>query len=51
MAEVMRFAASNVQEGVVPDSGHWVMWLKKPSSWWGKRPRAFLHLLRAASAA
>ena len=25
MAEVMRFAASNVQEGVVPDSGHWVM--------------------------
>ena len=25
MAEVMRFAASNVQEAVVPDSGHWVM--------------------------
>jgi pimeloyl-ACP methyl ester carboxylesterase len=25
MAEVMRFAASNVQEGVVPDSGHWIM--------------------------
>src|SRR5215813_8749028 len=25
MAEVMRFSASNVQEGVVPDSGHWVM--------------------------
>jgi pimeloyl-ACP methyl ester carboxylesterase len=25
MAEVMRFAASNVEEGVVPDSGHWVM--------------------------
>ena len=25
MAEVMRFAAPNVQEGVVPDSGHWVM--------------------------
>jgi pimeloyl-ACP methyl ester carboxylesterase len=25
MAAVMRFAASNVQEGVVPDSGHWIM--------------------------
>ena len=25
MATVMRFAASNVQEGVVPDSGHWIM--------------------------
>ena len=25
MAKVMRFAANNVQEGVVPDSGHWVM--------------------------
>jgi len=25
MAEVMRFAASNVQDAVVPDSGHWVM--------------------------
>jgi pimeloyl-ACP methyl ester carboxylesterase len=25
MAEVMRFAAENVQEGVVPDSGHWIM--------------------------
>jgi len=25
MAEMMRFAASKVQEGVVPDSGHWVM--------------------------
>ena len=25
MAEVMRFAASNVQEAVVPDSGHWVI--------------------------
>ena len=25
MATVMRFAASDVQEGVVPDSGHWIM--------------------------
>jgi pimeloyl-ACP methyl ester carboxylesterase len=25
MAVVMRFAASNVQEGVIADSGHWVM--------------------------
>jgi len=25
MATVMRFAASNVQEGIVPGSGHWIM--------------------------
>jgi pimeloyl-ACP methyl ester carboxylesterase len=25
MAEVMRFAARNVEEGVVPDRGHWIM--------------------------
>lgn len=25
MATVMRFAASNVQEGIVPSSGHWIM--------------------------
>ena len=25
MAEIMRFAASNVREGVIPDSGHWIM--------------------------
>ena len=25
MAAVMRAAASNVTEGVVPDSGHWIM--------------------------
>lgn len=25
MATVMRFAASNVTEGVVPDAGHWIM--------------------------
>lgn len=25
MATVMRFAASNVEEGIVPNSGHWIM--------------------------
>ena len=25
MAEIIRFAASNVREGVIPDSGHWIM--------------------------
>lgn len=25
MAEIMRFAASNVSEGVIPDAGHWIM--------------------------
>jgi pimeloyl-ACP methyl ester carboxylesterase len=25
MAEIMRFAASNVSEGIIPDSGHWIM--------------------------
>jgi pimeloyl-ACP methyl ester carboxylesterase len=25
MATIMRFAASNVQEDIIPDSGHWVM--------------------------
>jgi pimeloyl-ACP methyl ester carboxylesterase len=25
MATVMRFAASDVTEAVIPDSGHWVM--------------------------
>ena len=25
MAEIMRFAASNVREGVIPDSGHWII--------------------------
>ncbi len=24
-AEVLRFAASNVTEGIIPDSGHWIM--------------------------
>ena len=25
MAAVMRFAANDVEEGVIPDAGHWVM--------------------------
>jgi pimeloyl-ACP methyl ester carboxylesterase len=25
MAKIMRFAATNVREGVIPDSGHWIM--------------------------
>jgi pimeloyl-ACP methyl ester carboxylesterase len=25
MAKIMRFAASNVRGGVIPDSGHWIM--------------------------
>lgn len=25
MAQIMRFAASNVREGIIPDSGHWIM--------------------------
>jgi pimeloyl-ACP methyl ester carboxylesterase len=25
MAEIIRFAASNVRGGVIPDSGHWIM--------------------------
>jgi pimeloyl-ACP methyl ester carboxylesterase len=25
MAEIMRFAATNVREAVIPDSGHWIM--------------------------
>jgi pimeloyl-ACP methyl ester carboxylesterase len=25
MVEVMRSAASNVTEGIVPNSGHWIM--------------------------
>jgi pimeloyl-ACP methyl ester carboxylesterase len=25
MATVMRFAASDVREAIVPDSGHWIM--------------------------
>ena len=25
MAEIMRFAATDVQQAVIPDSGHWIM--------------------------
>ena len=25
MADIMRYAASNVREGVIPGSGHWIM--------------------------
>ena len=38
MATVMRFAASNVEEGVVPDSGHWIM---------EENPKATIALVRA----
>jgi pimeloyl-ACP methyl ester carboxylesterase len=38
MAAVMRFAASDVEEGVVPDSGHWVM---------EENPKATIALVRA----
>jgi pimeloyl-ACP methyl ester carboxylesterase len=37
MAAVMRFAATNVEEGVVPDSGHWIM---------EENPRATIALVR-----
>jgi pimeloyl-ACP methyl ester carboxylesterase len=35
---VMRFAASEVEEGVVPDSGHWIM---------EENPKATIALVRA----
>jgi pimeloyl-ACP methyl ester carboxylesterase len=38
MAQIMRFAAVDVHEGVVPDSGHWVM---------DENPRATIALVRA----
>ena len=38
MAAVMRFAAANVEEGVVPNSGHWVM---------EENPKATIALVRA----
>jgi len=25
MAEIMRFAGTNVEQGIVPNSGHWIM--------------------------
>jgi pimeloyl-ACP methyl ester carboxylesterase len=38
MATVMRFAASNVTEGVIPDSGHWIM---------EENPKATIAMVRA----
>jgi pimeloyl-ACP methyl ester carboxylesterase len=38
MAAVMRFAANNVEEGVVPDSGHWIM---------EENPKATVAMVRA----
>lgn len=38
MAVVMRFVASDVEEGVVPDSGHWIM---------EENPKATIALVRA----
>jgi pimeloyl-ACP methyl ester carboxylesterase len=38
MAAVMRFAANDVEEGVVPDSGHWIM---------EENPKATIALVRA----
>src|SRR5215468_9082381 len=37
MAAVMRFAATDVEEGVVPDSGHWIM---------EENPKATIELVR-----
>ncbi|HEY2050832.1 MAG TPA: alpha/beta hydrolase [Caulobacteraceae bacterium] len=42
MAEVMRYAATNVQGGIVPDAGHWVM---------EENPQATIALVRAFLAA
>jgi pimeloyl-ACP methyl ester carboxylesterase len=38
MAAIMRFAASDVEEGIVPDSGHWIM---------EENPKATIALVRA----
>lgn len=38
MAEVMKFAASDVQGAIVPDSGHWIM---------EENPAATIKLVRA----
>jgi pimeloyl-ACP methyl ester carboxylesterase len=38
MAAVMRFAANNVEEGVVPDAGHWIM---------EENPKATVAMVRA----
>jgi pimeloyl-ACP methyl ester carboxylesterase len=37
MAAVMRFAASVLEEGVIPDTGHWIM---------EENPRATIALVR-----
>jgi pimeloyl-ACP methyl ester carboxylesterase len=42
MAKIMRFAASNVREGVIPDSGHWIM---------EENPTATISMVRAFLAA
>ena len=38
MAAVIRFAASDVEEGIVPDSGHWIL---------EENPRTTIALVRA----
>jgi pimeloyl-ACP methyl ester carboxylesterase len=38
MAAVMRFVANDVEEGVVPDAGHWIM---------EENPKATIALVRA----
>src|SRR5882672_8170239 len=38
MAKIMQFAASNVREGVIPESGHWIM---------EENPRATIAMVRA----
>jgi pimeloyl-ACP methyl ester carboxylesterase len=38
MAAMMRFAANNVEEGVVPDAGHWIM---------EENPKATVSMVRA----
>jgi pimeloyl-ACP methyl ester carboxylesterase len=38
MAKIMQFAASNVREGVIPESGHWIM---------EENPRATIATVRA----
>jgi pimeloyl-ACP methyl ester carboxylesterase len=42
MAEIMRYAAINVQGGVIPDSGHWIM---------DENPKATIAMVRAFLAA
>jgi pimeloyl-ACP methyl ester carboxylesterase len=37
VATIMQFAASNVREGIIPDSGHWIM----------ENPRATIAMVRA----